>query len=145
MSQENVELVVRLQPSPDQDIAQIARDDNLSAAYVEAASPFLHADFESAFPGLLGGGQTYTGFDGLRAGWLKWVEPWATYRAEIKEAIDCGDRVLLLVHDFGRREGSAEEVRGNNAAIWTVREGKIARAEFYTERADALKAVGLGA
>jgi ketosteroid isomerase-like protein len=29
------------------------------------------------------------------------------------------------------------------AAVWTVSEGRIARAEFYLERDEALKAVGL--
>jgi hypothetical protein len=45
--------------------------------------------------------------------------------------------------DFGRREGSMEEVRGNNAAIWTVRDQKVARAEFCPQRSEAFAAVGL--
>jgi ketosteroid isomerase-like protein len=74
---------------------------------------------------------------------LDWLKPWVAYRSEVEEAIDCGDRVLLLVRDFGRREGTDVEVRSNNAAIWTVDDGKIARAEFYTDRSEALKDVGL--
>jgi ketosteroid isomerase-like protein len=58
-----------------------------------------------------------------------------------------GDRprrpVLLLVRDYARRPGSAAELQSENAAIWTVRDGKVARAEFYPNRAEALKAVGL--
>ena len=29
------------------------------------------------------------------------------------------------------------------AAVWTVRDGKVARVEFYTDRAAALEAIGL--
>ncbi|HEX3433533.1 MAG TPA: nuclear transport factor 2 family protein [Solirubrobacteraceae bacterium] len=143
MSRENVKLVRALQFDPDVDLAEAFRDDAAWAELARASASLFHSNFVSTFPGLLDDEKTYPGLDGLRAGWLAWLAPWATYRAEIIEAIDCGDRVLLLVHDFGRREGSAEEIRGNNAAVWTVREGKIARAEFHTGRDEALKAVGL--
>jgi ketosteroid isomerase-like protein len=142
VSQANVELVVRLQPAPDVDIGRLFREDDLVSALAPVVARFFHPDFECALY-RLDDAKTYTGLDGLRTLWLDWLTPWATYRTEIEEAIDCGDRVLLLFHDFGRRAGSTDEVRGNVAAIWTVRGGKIARAEFYPSRDDALKAVGL--
>jgi len=39
--------------------------------------------------------------------------------------------------------GRASEVEQIDAAIWTVREGKIARAEFYTDRDEAFRAAGI--
>jgi ketosteroid isomerase-like protein len=71
------------------------------------------------------------------------MAPWVTYRIELEEAIDLGERVLLLNHDCGRREGSTGEVRGRLGAVWTIRDGKIARLDAYTTRAEALAAVGL--
>lgn len=47
--------------------------------------------------------------------------------------------------DLGRREGSTQEVELLGAAVWTIRNGKIVRAEFYPDRAEALEAVGLEA
>jgi ketosteroid isomerase-like protein len=143
MSQENVELVRGLQPAPDVDIAELLRDDDIWAALSQAVAPFAHADFECALRSIDSEPTTYTGLDGLRTGWLDWVAPWATYRTEIKEVIDAGERVLVLTHDFGRREGSTEEVRLIGAAVWTIRDRKIVRAEFYTDRAEAFAAVGL--
>jgi ketosteroid isomerase-like protein len=66
-----------------------------------------------------------------------------TYRTEIEEGIDLGDRVLLRLRDFGRRAGSSQEVKLTAAAVWTVHGGKVARIDFYATRAEALKAVGL--
>jgi ketosteroid isomerase-like protein len=51
--------------------------------------------------------------------------------------------VLVLYRNFGRLEGSAEEGKTDNAAIWSFRDGRLARAAFYIDRAEALKAVGL--
>ena len=93
-------------------------------------------------PGLPGG-KTYTGLEGFRESWLDWLAPYSEYRTEVEEAIDCGERVLLLQSSSGRLEGSTKEVKLAPAVVYTVRDGKIARVEPYADRAEALKAVGL--
>lgn len=143
MSRENVELVLALQPAPDVDVAQMFREDRVWAAASAASSSITAADFDAVFWDSLRGETRYPGADGLREMWLDWTAPWASYRVEVEKAIDLGDRVLLLIRDFGRREGSTHEVMLRGAALWTVRDGKIARAEFFNDRAAALKAVGL--
>ena len=143
MSQTNVDLVVSLQPARDVDLAQLLRDDAMAQASGTALAPLMHPDFEAVMMDPLRGETTYRGIDGLREAWLDWLSPWETYRTEIEEARDLGDRVLLLVRDFGRPEGSTQEVALNGAAVWTVREGKIVRAEFHSDRTKAVEAVGL--
>jgi ketosteroid isomerase-like protein len=138
-----VEIVTGLQPAPDVDIAQLFRDDAMLKALAETVAPLLHPEFEVVFMDALRGETTYPGIDGLSEGWLDWLFPWETYRTELEEALDLGERVLLLVRDYGRREGNTQEVVLNGAAIWTLRDGKIARLEFHNDRATALKAVGL--
>ncbi|MEA2152864.1 MAG: hypothetical protein QOI18_1097 [Solirubrobacteraceae bacterium] len=71
------------------------------------------------------------------------MAPWDTYRIETNEAIDCGEQVVVLNHDCARREGSTQEVRATQGAVWTIRGGKLTRLDAYGTRADALKAVGL--
>src|SRR4051812_22330689 len=61
----------------------------------EAAAPFVHADCEIVRVGLPGG-KRYTGVEGFRESWLDWLAPWAEYRSEVDEAIDCGETVVLL-------------------------------------------------
>jgi ketosteroid isomerase-like protein len=140
VSEQNVAIVQRLQPDRDLDLARLFRDD---AAWVQAVSPSFTSDVQCVVHVIDKDAVTYTGLEGFRAAWLEWLKPWQVYRSEVEEAIDCGDRVLLLVRDFGRKEGSDAEVQSNYAAIWTVRDGRIARAEFYTDRREARKAVGL--
>jgi ketosteroid isomerase-like protein len=143
VSQENVEVVLGLLPAPNVDFAEFFRNVDQLAAFTEELKDVVHPGFENVRPGLLGGGKTYVGIDGMTDAWLDWLAPWATYRIEIEKALDLGDRVLVLTHGLGRPKGSEHEVKTTAATLWTFREGKIARVENYADRAEALKAVGL--
>ncbi|HME02283.1 MAG TPA: nuclear transport factor 2 family protein, partial [Solirubrobacteraceae bacterium] len=96
MSQANVDLVTQLQPAPDVDIAELFRNDDMWSAAADAIAPLFHPDFESVPPGVPATERVHVGLDGLRAAWREWLEPWLTYRTEVKQALDAGDRVLLL-------------------------------------------------
>jgi ketosteroid isomerase-like protein len=144
MSQENVEMVLGLQPAPDVDLARLFRDDTSWAELTATLGPALTQDFECiprGFPG--NDGERSEGIEGLRAVFLEWLEPWESYRTQIEEAVDLGDRVVVLVRDFARRAQDTNEVSLRSAAIWTVRDGRVRRIEFCADRATALKAVGL--
>jgi ketosteroid isomerase-like protein len=143
ISEQNVELVRGLQPSRDTDLVALFRDDATATALMGAVSPLFHEDFEALFIGQQDWALRFAGLDGLRAGWLDWLDPWESYRTEIEDVIDAGDEVVVLVRDYGRRAGMAVEVSVVGAAVWTVRDGKIAKAAFYVDRSEALEAVGL--
>ena len=140
MSQENVELVRRLQPSPDTDLVALFRDDPTA---LRALSPFFHEDCELVAPRVIGGGQRLAGIEGLRAMWLDWLDPWESYRAEIEDVIDAGDDVVVLFRDHGRHPEMDVEVSVSGATTWTVRNGKVARVVFFVDRSEALAAAGL--
>jgi ketosteroid isomerase-like protein len=142
MSQENVELVRGLQPPRDANLAQLFRDDLSWAALSARLAPALAPNVNVVGHGLPER-QTFEGIEGLRVGWLAWLAPWESYRTEVEEAIDLGDRVVLLIRDFGRRAGDIHEVAQHSAAVWTLRKRRVARIDFYLDRAEALKAVGL--
>jgi len=139
MSRENVELVKALYPEPDTDIVQLFQDDETFARMV---GPLLTDDFQSVmvFPAET---RTYAGPEGFRKNWLDWLAPWATYRSTIDELIDVGERVVLLLRDYGRRKDMETEIELIGASICTIRDRKIARWEDYADRADALEAAGL--
>ena len=81
----------------------------------------------------------------MRAGWLEFYEAWETIRTEYERIIPLGDKVLALARVYGRMTGTENEVENLGAAVYFVRDGRIARAEFYVNRAEALEAVGLTA
>jgi ketosteroid isomerase-like protein len=144
MSQENVELIRSVLPGPDTDLIALFDDDSASGELMQTWAPLLDPDFVAVkhFPGAEP--DTTQGLHGLRAGWLDWLAPWASYRTEIEEMIDLGDRVVAVICDYGRREPDAPEVALKSAVVWTVRDGRIVRGEFYTGgRPEALEAVGL--
>ena len=143
MSQENVEIVRQFQPPPDMDLALLVRDEDMSTAWIEAAAPFFHADAQCVIHVIGVESVTHPGVGGLRTAWLDWLTPWASYRSNVERLIDAGEHVVVLVRDFGRDAPDAPEVEMIAAAVWTVREGKISRVEFFADRAEALKAVGL--
>jgi ketosteroid isomerase-like protein len=131
-----------LHPQPDTDIAALFRDEDAFARVREVLGPFLTDDYESVmvWPAQ---SRAYVGLEGGRQNWVDWLEPWATYRTTIDELIDAGERVVVLLRDHERREDMDAEVEIIGAAIWTIRDGKVARIEHHSDRAQALEAAGL--
>jgi ketosteroid isomerase-like protein len=85
------------------------------------------------------------GHEAVRNSWERWLEQWDEYGFEVERLIDCGADVLVVAHEHGRGATSGASVSARNYAVFTIREGKIARyREFYDEQA-AFKAVGLTA
>jgi len=130
------------QPDPDIDLVTRFSDDDSWAGFSAALAPAFAPDFESA-NALLGIEKAYIGMDGFRKLWLDWLAPWESHRVEVKEAIDLGDRVLVLAEVTATFPGSTRGVKSTTAGIWTVRGGQVTRVEFYPTHSDALKAVGL--
>jgi ketosteroid isomerase-like protein len=142
MSQENVETVVGLRLAHDGKLVQRVRDDDMWTTWRVATAPAFHPELTTTVR-LFGAQRSYAGIEGFRSFWLDWLAPWESYRIEIERAIDCGDRTLVVVRDFGLRPGSTEEVAATNSSVWTFDEGRIARIDFYPDPGEALKAVGL--
>ena len=140
MSQAKVEIVLRVYPAPDVNVVTLVREEASWALWRESIAPLFAPDAESVWPGLPGGAKTFTGLDGLRSALLDWTAPWATYRTEVEEAIDCGERVVLLAPSFGRLADGVETTAPAFVAI-AFREGQIVPLELFLEREEALMAL----
>ena len=72
-----------------------------------------------------------------------WAETWDDYRFEAEECIAAGDEVVVFFRETGRgkESGAASELLG--ATVWTVRDGRVVHTKVYTDRREALGAVGL--
>jgi ketosteroid isomerase-like protein len=136
-----VEIVRALQPQAD--IVALFLDEEAAIASTEAATPLFEPDFEVVLVRSDIERATYRGFEGLRSAWIDWLEPWESYRSEVEELVDLGDRVAVLVRDYGRRKGMEREVDAKGVAVYAFRGDKISRIEFHFDREEGIAAVGL--
>jgi ketosteroid isomerase-like protein len=83
------------------------------------------------------------GLNGFRSVWEEWTEPFEFFRIEVERRLDRGGQVVDLVKLTARTRTGGVVMEQDGAAVWTVREGKLARAEFYLQRDEALKAAGI--
>ena len=116
-----------------------------SSADIEAdASQILHPEVEllGAVGGLEEGTITY-GREAVAEALHVDSEIWAERRMDLRRAIDAGDRVVALVHEYRRGKGSGVMVEEDIALVYEFREDKIVRIEPYMSQAEALEAAGL--
>ena len=122
----------------------------MSQENVEIVRRFLVVDVEEALPyadpGIVWNPieeSPTEGHDAVRASLARWKGEWHDYKLVAEEFVDRGDRVVVTVRLRGRGRGSGVEVDARFYDVYTLRDGKIVRMDQFTERSDALKAVGL--
>ncbi len=62
---------------------------------------------------------------------------------DIDEMLDAGDQVVVLATLHGRGHGSGADVERRQGYIWTLRDGKATRFEWFNTPDEALRAAGL--
>jgi ketosteroid isomerase-like protein len=79
----------------------------------------------------------------LQAG-LRIYETWGESLQVVPEQlIPLGDRVIAVVRNRARGPTSEAAVESVTAQTWTVRDGKLARFEYFGSKQEALEAAGL--
>ena len=92
----------------------------------------------------LGFDATYRGHDGWRRYAERWNAEWGAYEAAPDELWDLGDgRLLAIGAQRGRGSGSGAEITKDFAGLWTFSRGLVTREQYFFDRAEALRAVGL--
>jgi ketosteroid isomerase-like protein len=80
----------------------------------------------------------------VRAYMQDWLDNFDNFRAEAVELLDAGeDTVIAVVRNSGLAKLSGIETDLTYAALYTIRDGKIARGREYWTRDEALAAAGL--
>jgi ketosteroid isomerase-like protein len=81
------------------------------------------------------------------AGYQRWLDDWGSAWAEwgiaLEELIDAGNSVLAIIRMSAKGRGSGVEVERQDALVYELRNGKIVRCDYYNNKEQALKAVGL--
>jgi ketosteroid isomerase-like protein len=83
------------------------------------------------------------GLAALRVLAEQWDSAFDDFRAEVRECVDVGDRVLCVVRWRGEGKGSGLTTELNRAEVYEFEHGKIVRVTVYPDRTAACKAVGL--
>jgi ketosteroid isomerase-like protein len=73
----------------------------------------------------------------------KVFEGWEIWQMEPEQFTTVKDQVAVVVRYRARGRGSGVEVEGQESALWTLRDGKVAGYAWFHEPADALEAAGL--
>ena len=131
MSQENVELVRK-------------SIDAINSGDVEEVLSYVHPEGE-LHSAIIGGaeGNVFRGHDGFRRWYAESMESFEELRTELTEYRDLGDRIVAIGHIHARGRGSGLEVDSPTGWVFTVRRGKVVRAEGFLNPAEALAAAGL--
>jgi ketosteroid isomerase-like protein len=103
-------------------------------------------DFVSVMVG--SGGDEFTGEfkgpEGFIEGWRDFLATFETFTNVIQEVLPVGDKVVVLNKLKGTTATAGVPMEQEGAGVFTFADGQLTRAEFYLDRAGALKAAGIG-
>jgi uncharacterized protein len=131
MSQENVEALKDV-------YARWAEGDFWTAEIFDPDVEVVWAEGMPDFPGRKPGVAT------IETGIRSLIAPWDDFVCLADQFIPVEERVLVLVTARGRGKGSGVEVQAQWAHLWTFREGKATRFEWFIDRGEARKAADGG-
>jgi ketosteroid isomerase-like protein len=69
-------------------------------------------------------------------------EGWDAWDMQLERLEEAGDRAAALVHYRARGRGSGIELEGRESALWTIRDGKVVRYEWFHDPEDAFDELG---
>jgi ketosteroid isomerase-like protein len=131
MSHENLEILRRAFPDS-------------APADVEALFAILDEnvewDYVGAFPEVV----TYHGPQEVRGFLGQWAGAFDDFGFEAEEAVDAGDCVAVLLHQWGRGKETGAQVESRTWQVFTFRGGKVVQCRGYATKAEAFEAAGLG-
>lgn len=88
---------------------------------------------------------TRRGADAFTAARGSVAETFASLSVDVDDLIDAGDRVLALATLRGRGRASGVEIDRPQGHVWTVRDGRAVRFEWFNDREAARGSAGLPA
>jgi ketosteroid isomerase-like protein len=87
--------------------------------------------------------RVYHGMDGILQAREEWAKAWEYIRAEPRRFVESGNQVFIHIRNIGKGRGSAIELDLDGFAVYTLRESKVAKVQFFMDREAALAAAGL--
>jgi uncharacterized protein len=109
----------------------------------EAVIELMHPDIEMQRARAAPDPEPVRGAEAIRA----WMMPdiFDEQHVDLVEIVENGDKIFVEGKFRVRARGSGIEINDRAFHVWTIRDGKAARLEFYADRSEALQAAGLTA
>jgi ketosteroid isomerase-like protein len=104
---------------------------------------FLADDFEYVNPPYAVHPGTRQGKAGWSAAARNLSDSFDSWSHQVGEMIDAGDKVLVFATFCARGRGSSVDLEKFEPHLWTFRDGKVIRFEWFSDRTEALRAAGL--
>jgi ketosteroid isomerase-like protein len=130
MSQENVEVVRRIYAS-------------WAPGSSPAESNLLHPDIEWVNPSDALEPGTRAGIEAFSSITEELYDTIGDFRMDVERLIDAGGRVVVIATMRGRGGASGVEIERRHGSVWTIRDGKAVRFQWFYQPDEALEAVGL--
>ena len=130
MSQENVEIVRRIYAS-------------WTPGSSPAESNLMHPDIEWDNPSDALEPGTRVGIEAFTAITRGLDNTIRDLRMEVERLIDAGDRVVVIATMRGQGSASGVAIERRHGSVWTIRDGKAVRFQWFHEPDDALEAAGM--
>jgi uncharacterized protein len=130
MSQENVEVVGQIYAS-------------WTPGSSPAESNLLHPEIEWVNPRDALEPGTRTGIEAFTSITDELDDTIRDFRMEVERCIDAGDRVVVIATMRGYGSTSGVEIQRRHGSVWTIRDGRAIRFQWFYEPDEALEAVGL--
>jgi len=73
----------------------------------------------------------------------KYWSIWNDYAQHVKEMIDAGDEVVVMMHEHARTRNSDADLERDVAIVWTIEDGRRVRFRAFGSREEALRAAGI--
>jgi uncharacterized protein len=74
---------------------------------------------------------------------LPYMSGWNDYSVELKEVVDAGDQVVLVMRETAMMRDTGVELDRDLVHLWTVRDGRATFLRVFRTKAEALEAAGL--
>jgi ketosteroid isomerase-like protein len=147
MSDQALTVVERLweELSPDDVVAGLAdeaQNERVRVMLAEVAEPDFKVKMQA--PTELGGTAFEgRGPDGLRSVWEEWSGVFGSFRVELKQRLESGNDIVDVVRLIATTDTGGVAIEQDGAALWRIRNGKLARAEFFLDPEDGIRAAGI--
>lgn len=107
----------------------------------DAAVELMHPDIEMQRSDLAPETGSIRGSEAIRA----WMQPdiFEEQSVELTETIENGEKLFVEGLFRIKARGSGIVIEDRAFHVWTIRDGKAVRMEFYADRAEAREAAGL--